>query len=74
MIGTCTVGLTSLEADNPQEKVVIINKGDAIPVPNAIISWWFNSGDSDLTMIFLGESTQSYTPGLFDYFTGGKRF
>ncbi|KAG6434618.1 hypothetical protein SASPL_106256 [Salvia splendens] len=66
--GTCTVGLISPESDNPQEKVVIINKGDAIPCPNGIISWWFNGGDSDLTIIFLGETTQSYTPGLFDYF------
>ncbi|KAL1546700.1 cocosin 1-like [Salvia divinorum] len=28
----------------------------------------FLGGDSDLTIIFLGETTQSYTPGQFDYF------
>ena len=67
VVGTCTVGLISAESDNPQEKVVIINKGDAIPCPNGTISWWFNGGDSDLTIIFLGETTQSYTPGQFDY-------
>ncbi|KAL2254344.1 UNVERIFIED_CONTAM: 13S globulin seed storage protein 1 [Sesamum indicum] len=32
------------------------------------ISWWFNGGDSDITIIFLGESSQSYNPGQFDYF------
>lgn len=32
------------------------------------ISWWFNGGDSDLTIIFLGESSRSYNPGQFDYF------
>ncbi|KAL0365058.1 UNVERIFIED_CONTAM: 13S globulin seed storage protein 2 [Sesamum angustifolium] len=32
------------------------------------ISWWFNGGDSDTTIIFLGESSQSYNPGQFDYF------
>lgn len=64
--GTCTVGL--ILADNPEEKVIIINKGDAIPIATGTISWWFNGGDSDLTIIFLGESSQSYTPGQFDYF------
>ncbi|KAL0422289.1 UNVERIFIED_CONTAM: 13S globulin seed storage protein 1 [Sesamum latifolium] len=32
------------------------------------ISWWFNGGDSDTTIIFLGESSQSYNPGQFGYF------
>ncbi|KAK4438293.1 Kinetochore protein NUF2 [Sesamum alatum] len=64
--GTCTVGLIS--PNDPQEKVVIINKGDAIPVHIGAISWWFNGGDSDFTIIFLGESSQSYNPGQFDYF------
>ncbi|KAK6136500.1 hypothetical protein DH2020_029736 [Rehmannia glutinosa] len=64
--GTCTVGLVS--SNSPQEKVIIINGGDAIPVPMGSISWWFNGGDSDLTIIFLGESSQSYNPGQIDYF------
>lgn len=65
-IGTCTVGLIS--PHNPQEKIIVINKGDAIPISIGTISWWFNGGDSDLTIVFLGESSQSYTPGQFDYF------
>ncbi|KAK6156965.1 hypothetical protein DH2020_011213 [Rehmannia glutinosa] len=64
--GTCTVGLVS--PNSPQEKVIIINGGDAIPVPMGSISWWFNGGDCVLTIIFLGESSQSYNPGQFDYF------
>ncbi|KAL0384570.1 UNVERIFIED_CONTAM: Kinetochore protein NUF2 [Sesamum radiatum] len=64
--GTCTVGLVS--PNDPQEKVLIISKGDAIPVHIGTISWWFNGGDSDFTIIFLGESSQSYIPGQFDYF------
>lgn len=66
LIGTCTVGL--ILPNNPEEKVIIVNKGDTIPVPIGTISWWFNGGDSDLTIIFLGESGPSYTPGQFDYF------
>ncbi|GFP99198.1 11s globulin seed storage protein 2 [Phtheirospermum japonicum] len=64
--GTCTVGLVL--PNSPQEKVIIINGGDAIPVPMGSISWWFNGGDSNLTIIFLGESKQSHNPGKFDYF------
>lgn len=64
--GSCTVGL--ILPNNPEEKVIVINKGDAIPLSIETISWWFNNGDSDLTIIFLGESSQSYTPGQFDYF------
>ncbi|KAL0422286.1 UNVERIFIED_CONTAM: Kinetochore protein NUF2 [Sesamum latifolium] len=64
--GTCTVGLVS--PNDPQEKVLVISKGDAIPVHIGAISWWFNGGDSNFTIIFLGESSQSYIPGQFDYF------
>ncbi|PIN06219.1 hypothetical protein CDL12_21232 [Handroanthus impetiginosus] len=73
--GTCTVGLVS--PNNPQEKVLIINKGDAIPVTQGVISWWFNGGDSDTTIIFLGKSGKSYNPtGQFHYFflTGALGF
>ncbi|KAL1539571.1 cocosin 1-like [Salvia divinorum] len=64
--GSCTVGL--ILAERPEEKVVIIEEGDAIACPIGSISWWFNGGDSEVTIIFLGETSQSYTPGLFDYF------
>ncbi|KAL3620861.1 hypothetical protein CASFOL_035773 [Castilleja foliolosa] len=64
--GTCTVGLVL--PNSPQEKVIIINEGDAIPVPMGSLSWWFNNGDSNMTIIFLGESKLSYNPGQFDYF------
>ncbi|PIN06218.1 hypothetical protein CDL12_21231 [Handroanthus impetiginosus] len=73
--GTCTVGL--LSPNSPQEKVLIINEGDAIPVGEGIISWWFNGGESDTTIIFLGKSSKSYNPtGQFHYFflTGALGF
>lgn len=65
-IGSCTVGL--ILPERPEEKVLIIEKGDAILCPIGNVTWWFNGGDSDVTIIFLGETSQSYTPGLFDYF------
>lgn len=64
--GACIVGLIS--PNSPQEKVLKITTGDAIPVPIGTISWWFNDDDSDLVIIFLGETKQSQTPGMFNYF------
>ncbi|XP_057793913.1 cocosin 1-like [Salvia miltiorrhiza] len=66
--GRCTVGLILADKDKPEEKVVIINEGDAIPVKIGSISWWYNGGDSDVSIIFLGESSQSHSRGQFDYF------
>lgn len=53
-----------------EEVVLKIKKGDVIPVPLGTVSWWFNNGDSsdDLVILFLGETTKAYTPGLFTYF------
>ncbi|KAL2537025.1 RmlC-like cupins superfamily protein [Forsythia ovata] len=64
--GSCTVGLIS--GNDSEETVLKINKGDAIAVPLGVISWWFNGGDSDLIIVFLGETSQAYTPGKFSYF------
>lgn len=54
--------------NSPQEQVLKINEGDAIPVPLGVVSWWFNGGDTDVAIIFLGETTKVYTPGQFTYF------
>ena len=56
---------------NTSEEVVLkLKKGDVIPVPLGALSWWFNNGDSadDLVILFLGETTKAYTPGVFTYF------
>ncbi|KAG8368775.1 hypothetical protein BUALT_Bualt15G0081800 [Buddleja alternifolia] len=65
-LGTCTVGVVS--PNSSKEKVLITNKGDAIPVPAGTISWWFNGGDLDVIIVFLGETSQSYNPGQIEYF------
>ncbi|KAL3814483.1 hypothetical protein ACJIZ3_015751 [Penstemon smallii] len=66
--GTCTVGLIIILPNNSKEEVLVVNKGEAIMVPMGTPSWWFNGGDSVLTIVFLGETSQSYTPGQFDYY------
>ncbi|KAK9929264.1 hypothetical protein M0R45_026368 [Rubus argutus] len=64
-------GLVGMVYPNTSEEVVLkLQKGDVIPVPLGAVSWWFNNGDSsdDLVIVFLGETTKAYTPGLFTYF------
>ncbi|MCD9646963.1 hypothetical protein HAX54_037228 [Datura stramonium] len=63
--GECIAGLISPE--DSKEVVIKIQKGDALPVPLGAVSWWFNGGDSKLSIIYLGESGE-YTPGEFCYF------
>lgn len=54
---------------NTAEEVVLkLKKGDVIPVPMGAVSWWFNDGDSELAIVFLGETSKSHTPGEFNYF------
>ncbi|WMV12441.1 hypothetical protein MTR67_005826 [Solanum verrucosum] len=65
--GECIAGLTSPE--DSKEEVVKIQKGDTVPVTVGTVSWWYNAGDSTkLTIIFLGESSEDYTPGEYCYF------
>ncbi|XP_027113140.2 glutelin type-A 2 [Coffea arabica] len=56
--------------NSPKEVVLAPKKGDAIPVPLGSVSWWYNAGEdnSDVEIVFLGETAQTYTPAQFDYF------
>ncbi|XP_050376800.1 LOW QUALITY PROTEIN: cocosin 1-like [Argentina anserina] len=64
-------GVVGMVLPSTSEEVVLkLKKGDVIPVPLGAVSWWFNNGDSadDLVIVFLGETTKAYTPGVFTYF------
>ncbi|XP_052210223.1 glutelin type-D 1-like [Diospyros lotus] len=64
--GSCTVGIIS--PGTSREQVLTIEKGDAVPVPVGVVSWWFNGGDSDVDIVFIGETSKAYVPGEFTYF------
>ncbi|XP_059596942.1 glutelin type-A 3-like isoform X1 [Vitis vinifera] len=65
--GSCgVVGMVSPNAS--QEVVLRLKKGDIIPVPSGAVSWWYNDGDSELIIVFLGETSKAYVPGEFTYF------
>ncbi|KAH7518773.1 hypothetical protein FEM48_Zijuj09G0206600 [Ziziphus jujuba var. spinosa] len=67
-------GVVGMVFPNTSKEVVLkLKKGDVIPVPLGSLSWWFNNGDSELVVVFLGQTTKAYIPGEFTYFllTGG---
>lgn len=70
--GTGLAGLV-LPKD-PKEKVVRLQKGDFIVVPLGAVSWWYNNGDSDLSVLFMGDTSSAGSPGEFTYFflTGSR--
>ncbi|XP_020254616.1 glycinin G1-like [Asparagus officinalis] len=53
---------------NPKEKVVRLQSGDFVQVPVGHVSWWYNDSESDLTIIFLGDTSSALNPGEFTYF------
>ncbi|CAL0329915.1 unnamed protein product [Lupinus luteus] len=64
-----TGGIAGLVLPSTGKEVIVkLEKGDVIPVPIGSVSWWFNEGDSDLVIIFLGETSKALIPGQFSYF------
>lgn len=77
MSGKCvgTDGVVGTVLPNTEKEIVVkLKQGDIIPVPKGTVSWWYNEGDSDLIVVFLGETSNAYVPGQFTYFllTGGQ--
>nr|GLL23886.1 12S seed storage protein CRD-like isoform X1 [Ipomoea trifida] len=64
--GCCVVGMIS--PDSTTEKVVKVTKGDVIPVELGAVTWWYNDGDSDVVIVFLGETSDSNAAGPFNYY------
>ncbi|KAJ4807205.1 Glutelin type-A 1 [Rhynchospora pubera] len=64
--GSGVCGLTVPEAE--REKVIPVKEGDALAIPFGYISWWFNPNDSDLTVLFLGDTSKGHQPGRFTDF------
>jgi len=64
-----TDGVVGMVLPNTEEEVVLkLKQGDVVPVPVGSVSWWFNNGDSDLIVLFLGETSKALIPGQFTYF------
>ncbi|KAK6804493.1 hypothetical protein RDI58_002277 [Solanum bulbocastanum] len=61
--GECIVGL--IPPEDSKEEVIKLQKGDALPVTLKTVSWWYNDGNSEFKIIFLGEYDDEYTPGEY---------
>ncbi|KAJ1405394.1 RmlC-like cupin domain superfamily [Sesbania bispinosa] len=68
-INAGTDGVVGMVPSNTKKEVVLkLKQGDIIPVPIGTVSWWFNDGDSDLVIAFLGDTSKAHVPGQFTYF------
>ncbi|MQL98939.1 hypothetical protein Taro_031654 [Colocasia esculenta] len=63
--GNGTAGIVLPESS---EKVVALRKGDAIALPFGTVTWWFNPGDADLVVLFLGDTSKAHKRGEFTNF------
>ena len=62
-------GVTGIVLPEKEEKVLPIKKGDAIALPFGVIMWWYNKEDTDLVVLFLGDTSKAHKSGSFiDFF------
>lgn len=66
--GRALVGLVLPGDPNPKERVLLLKKGDVIALPLGNLTWWYNDGDTDFSIVFLGDSSRAVRPGDFAYF------
>ncbi|KAJ3691596.1 hypothetical protein LUZ61_020760 [Rhynchospora tenuis] len=64
--GSGVCGLTVPEATT--EKVIRIKEGDALAIPFGFVTWWFNPNDSNLAILFLGDTSRGHRRGQFTDF------
>lgn len=65
-------GVAGIVLPEKEEKVIAIKEGDTIALPFGVVTWWFNKEDSELTILFLGETSKAHKRGEFtDFFLTG---
>lgn len=63
--GSGTVGIVLPESE---EKILAVKKGDALALPFGVVTWWYNKEDTDLVVLFLGDTSKAHKPGEFTNF------
>ncbi|XP_031254460.1 legumin type B-like [Pistacia vera] len=70
--GSVGLTLSNHEANSKEEIVLGLQAGDVIPVPLGAVSWWYNDGNSDVVILFLGETSTTYVPVQVLYVAKGS--
>ncbi|KAL9238817.1 hypothetical protein vseg_013190 [Gypsophila vaccaria] len=61
-------GVAGIVLPEKDEKVIAIKEGDCIALPFGVVSWWYNKDDTELSVLFLGDTSKGHKPGQFTYF------
>lgn len=67
-------GVAGIVLPEKEEKVIAIKKGDAIALPFGVVTWWYNKDDTELVVLFLGDTKTAHKAGSFTdmYLTGSN--
>ncbi|KAL4563632.1 hypothetical protein LXL04_027677 [Taraxacum kok-saghyz] len=66
-------GVAGIVLPEKEEKVLAIKTGDSIALPFGVITWWYNKDDTELQILFLGDTKTGHKPGSFtDIFLTGS--
>ncbi|KAL8152921.1 LOW QUALITY PROTEIN: hypothetical protein V2J09_010681 [Rumex salicifolius] len=58
-------GVAGIVIPEKEEKVISIKKGDAIALPFGVVTWWYNKEDTELIVLFLGDTSKAHQAGQF---------
>ncbi|KAH9624386.1 hypothetical protein KSS87_011897 [Heliosperma pusillum] len=65
-------GVAGIVLPEKEEKVIEIKEGDTIALPFGVVTWWYNKEDTELTVLFLGDTSKGHKAGQFtDFFLTG---
>lgn len=65
-------GVAGIVLPESEEKVVGIKEGDALALPFGVVTWWYNKEDTELVVLFLGDTSKAHKAGEFtDFFLTG---
>lgn len=65
-------GVAGIVLPEKEEKVVPIKAGDALALPFGVVTWWYNKEDTELVVLFLGDTKTAHKAGCFtDFFLTG---
>lgn len=66
-------GVAGIILPEKEEKILAIKKGDSIALPFGVTTWWYNKEDTELVVLFLGDTSKAHKVGQFtDFFLSGS--